>query len=97
MVGTMERFEYVGRGVLGMALQPSNSQPSNGNPPQLGQHVSQPPISSKTYQDSNTPQPPAPFISSSNPTQPLYAPPASQAPDSEPYIDYSGLEFLATS
>jgi hypothetical protein len=109
MVGTMERFEVIGRGVLEMALQPSNSQPSNGassqpqpsNPPQVSQYASQPPIfsnSQKSYQGPNATQPSAPFIASSNPTQPLYAPPASQAPESysEPYIDYNGFEFLAT-
>jgi hypothetical protein len=92
MVGIMERFEVIGRGVLEMALQPSNSQPSTGassqpqasNPPQLRQHASQSPIFSnpqKKYQGPNTTQPPAPFIASSNPAQPLYAPPASQAPE----------------
>ncbi|KAL5331265.1 hypothetical protein ACEPPN_000794 [Leptodophora sp. 'Broadleaf-Isolate-01'] len=108
MVGTMERVEVIGRGVLEMALQQSNSQPPNGassqpqasNPPQLSQHASQPPIFSnpqKTYQGPNATQPPAPFIASSNPTQPLYAPPASQAPESysEQYLDYNGFEFLA--
>ncbi|KAG9230595.1 hypothetical protein BJ875DRAFT_471780 [Amylocarpus encephaloides] len=108
MVGTMERFEVIGRGVLEMAVQPSNSQPSTGassqpqvsNPPQLSQHASQPPMFSnpqKMYQGPNTTQPPVPFIASSIPAQPLYAPPASQAPESysEQYLDYNGFEFLA--
>jgi hypothetical protein len=102
MVGTMERFEVIGRGVLELAVQPLNSQPSNGassqpqpsNPPQ-------PPMFSnpqKTYPGPNATQPPAPFIASSNPTQPIYAPPASQAAESysEPYIGYNEFEFLAS-
>jgi hypothetical protein len=103
MVGTIERFKVIGRGVLELAVQPSNgalSQPQASNPSQLSQHASQPPIfsnSQKIYQGPNAAQPIAPFIASSNPTQPIYAPPASQATESysEPYIDYNRFEFLA--
>jgi hypothetical protein len=93
MHGNMERFEIIGRGVFEMALQPSNSQPSNGS--------SQPQTSNplKPYgQELNAAQPPASLVPSSNPSQPLYAQPPSQAPESysDPnYVNYGALEFLA--
>ena len=97
MNSSMERFKVIGRGVLNMALHPSNSQPPNGsssqpqassNPPSLSQHTSQQQTSSnpqKSYgQGPNINQPPMAFV-------------PSQAPESDTnYFDYSAMEFLAT-
>jgi len=88
MVGIMERFEVVGRGVLEMALHPApstggSSQPQTFNP-------------QKPYPASEAPHPTAPYTASSNPPHPLYAPPTSQAPESySAYLDFNDLEFLA--
>ena len=102
MTGTITRFEQIGRGVLQMAVQSSDSQPPNeassqvhaSNPSQPSQYVSQPPASSnlqRTYTGNNATQPPhAPHA---------YAPSASQAQETfaEPFMEYTGggFDFLA--
>lgn len=108
MNGNIERFEAIGRGVLQMALQPSNSQPpaSSSSQPLASLHPSAPGQSSSRQQASPgssrpyAPEPgvPQPPTLAPPPHAQLYAPPASNSSDSfaDPNLfDYtSAMDFL---